>query len=62
MLRKHKISIVLIQILVELYGEFTDKLGRSFYFLRRLKKKEQMVSKAKKSSQEIFLFNFYYVT
>lgn len=32
-LRKNNKRIVLIQILVKLYGEFTYKLGRSFYFL-----------------------------
>lgn len=33
MLGKNKKRIVLIQVLVELYGEFTYQLGSSFYFL-----------------------------
>lgn len=47
MLRKHKERVVLIQILVELYGEFTYKLGGSFYFLGR--GKEHSVSGEGKS-------------
>lgn len=38
MLGKNKKRIVLIQILVELYGEFTYQLGSSFYFLGGEKK------------------------
>lgn len=38
MLGKNKKCIVLIQILVELYGEFTYQLGSSFYFLGNEKK------------------------
>lgn len=43
MLRKNKKRIVLIQILVKLYGEFTYKLGGSFYFLG--KDRKQSVSR-----------------
>lgn len=39
MLGKNKKRIVLIQILVELYREFTYQLGSSFYFLGNKKKK-----------------------
>lgn len=33
--RKNKKCIVLIQILVKLYGQFTNKFGSPFYFLER---------------------------
>lgn len=45
MLGKDKKRIVLIHILVELYGEFTYKLGSSFYFLGKKKEAEWLVEK-----------------
>lgn len=37
LLRKHQKRGVLVQVLVELYGELTDELGSSFDFLERQK-------------------------
>lgn len=36
-LGKDEERVVLIQVLVKLYGEFTDELGGSLYFLMREK-------------------------
>lgn len=47
MLRENKKCIIFIQILVKLYGEFTNELGCSFYFLEKERKHNKKLKSEK---------------